>query len=68
MVLQANQKYIDTSRIAHLLVNGEKNADVITFQVDRYYHDIDLSTCEFILRAVNQNQNLIDQTLDKSIF
>lgn len=48
-------------------MNGEKNADVITFQVDRYYHDIDLSTCEFILRAVNENQNLIDQTLDKSI-
>lgn len=67
MVLQANQKYIDTSYIAHLLINGEKNADVITFQVDRYYHDIDLSTCEFILRAVNENQNLIDQTLDKSI-
>lgn len=68
MVLQANQKYIDTSRIAHLLVNGEKNADIINLQVDRYYHDIDLSTCEFILRAVNENQNLIDQTLNKSIF
>lgn len=67
MVLQANQKYIDTSRIAHLLVNGEKNVDIINFQVDRYYHDIDLSTCEFILRAVNENQNLIDQTLEKSI-
>lgn len=68
MVLQANQKYIDTSNIAHLLVNGEKNADIIHFEVDRYYHDIDLSTCDFILRAVNQNQNLIDQTLEKSIF
>lgn len=67
MVLQANQKYIDTSRIAHLLINGEKNADIINLQVDRYYHDIDLSTCEFILRAVNENQNLIDQTLEKSI-
>ena len=68
MVLQANQKYIDTSRIAHLLINGEKNADIINLQVDRYYHDIDLSTCDFILRAVNKNQNLIDQALDKSIF
>ena len=67
MVLQANQKYIDTSHIAHLLINGEKNADIINLQVDRYYHDIDLSTCEFILRAVNENQNLIDQTLEKSI-
>ena len=68
MILKANQKYIDTSNIAHLLINGEKNADIIHFEVDRYYHDIDLSTCDFILRAVNQNQNLIDQTLDKSIF
>ena len=67
MVLQANQKYIDTSRIAHLLINGEKNADIINLQVDIYYHDIDLSACEFILRAVNENQNLIDQTLEKSI-
>lgn len=67
MVLQANQKYIDTSRIAHLLINGEKNADIINLQVDRYYHDIDLSTCEFILRAVNERQNLIDQTFEKSI-
>lgn len=68
MILKANQKYIDTSNIAHLLVNGEKNADIINLQVDRYYHDIDLSTCDFILRAVNENQNLIDQTLEKSIF
>lgn len=68
MILKANQKYIDTSNIAHLLINGEKNADIIHFEVDRYYHDIDLSTCDFILRAVNKNQNLIDQALDKSIF
>lgn len=67
MILKANQKYIDTSSIAHLLVNGEKNADTINLQVDRYYHDIDLSTCDFILRAVNENKNLIDQTLKKSI-
>ena len=67
MILKANQKYIDTSNIAHLLVNGEKNADIVSIQVDRYYHDIDLSNCDFILRAVNENQNLIDQTLDKSI-
>lgn len=67
MVLQANQKYIDTSNIAHLLVNGEKNADIISIEVNRYYHDIDLSNCDFILRAVNENQNLIDQTLEKSI-
>lgn len=68
MILRTNKKYIDTSSIAHLLVNGEKNVDIINFEVDRYYHDIDLSNCDFILRAVNENQNLIDQTLEKSVF
>ncbi len=67
MILKANQKYIDTSSIAHLLVNGEKNADIINLEVDRFYHSIDLSSCDFILRAVNENQNLIDQTLEKSV-
>ncbi len=67
MIIKANKKYIDTSNIAHLLINGEKNADIINFEVDRYYHDIDLFNCDFILRAVNENQNLIDQTLEKSI-
>lgn len=67
LIIKANKKYIDTSSIAHLLINGEKNADIINFQVDRLYHEIDLSNCDFILRAINENQNLIDQTLDKSI-
>ena len=35
MILKANQKYIDTSNIAHLLVNGEKNADIVSFEVNR---------------------------------
>jgi hypothetical protein len=66
-MLIAHNKYIDTSSIAHLLINGEKNADTIKIQVDRLYHEVDLADCDFILRAVNENQNLIDQTLSKSI-
>ena len=63
MILKANQKYIDTSSIAHLLVNGEKNADTVYFQVDRFYNNIDLSSCVFTLRAVNENLDIIEQTL-----
>ena len=52
-MLTANQKYIDTANIKHLLGAGEKNADKIQIAVDRYYHQTDLSDCLFTLRAVN---------------
>lgn len=67
MVLKAQHKYIDTSPIAHLFINGEKNADIINFEVDRFYNGIDLTACDFILRAVNASQNLIDQILEKTL-
>ncbi len=67
MILKANQKYIDMSAVRHLLANGEKNADFLTFEVDRDYHGVDLSDCTFILRAVNSAGNLAEQTLKKHI-
>lgn len=67
MVLKAQHKYIDTSPIAHLFINGEKNADIINFEVDRFYNGIDLTACDFILRAVNASQNLIGQILEKAL-
>ena len=67
MILKAEHKYIDTSTIAHLFINGEKNADIINFELDRFYNGIDLTACDFILRAVNASQNLIDQILEKTI-
>ncbi len=67
MTLKANQKYIDMSCVRHLLANGEKNADYLTFEVSKNYHDVDLSECTFILRAVNSAGNLIEQTLRKHI-
>ena len=42
-MLTANQKYIDTANIKHLLSAGEKNADKIQIAIDRYYHQTDLS-------------------------
>ena len=67
MILRANQKYIDMSDVGHLLACGEKNADILTFQISQLYHSIDLSECTFIIRGVNSACNLIEQTLKKQI-
>ena len=64
-MLTANQKYIDTANIKHLLSAGEKNADKIQIAVDRYYHQTDLSDCLFTLRAVNSSGGLVMQNLEK---
>ena len=66
-MLTANQKYIDTANIKHLLGAGEKNADKIQIAVDRYYHQTDLSDCLFTLRAVNSCGGLVMQNLDKEV-
>lgn len=64
-MLTANQKYIDTANIKHLLSAGEKNADKIQIAVDRYYHQTDLSACLFTLRVVNSSGGLVMQNLEK---
>ena len=66
-MLTANQKYIDTANIKHLLSAGEKNADKIQIAVDRYYHQTDLSDCLFTLRAVNSGGGLVMQNLEKEV-
>ena len=66
-MLTANQKYIDTANIKHLLGAGEKNADKIQIAVDRYYHQTDLSDCLFTLRAVSSGGGLVMQNLDKEV-
>ena len=67
MVLKSNQKYIDMSCVRHLISTGEKNADYLTFEISKNYHDVELSECTFILRAVNSAGNLVEQTLKKQI-
>lgn len=66
-MLTANQKYIDTANIRHLLGAGEKNADKIQIAIDRYYHQMDLSVCLFTLRAVNSGGGLVMQDLEKEV-
>ena len=66
-MLTANQKYIDTANIKHLLSAGEKNADKIQIAIDRYYYQTDLSDCLFTLRAVNSGGGLVMQNLEKEV-
>lgn len=65
MILQANQKFIDASHVAHLATAGEKYADSLTFSVDRCYHGKDLSGCLFVMRGVNSAGDLALQTLSQ---
>lgn len=66
-MLTANEKYIDTTNIKHLLAAGEKNIDKIQITLSRYYMDEDLSESLFTLRAVNSANKLIMQNLQKEI-
>lgn len=66
-MLTANEKYIDTTNIKHLLAAGEKNIDKIQITISRYYMDEDLSESLFTLRAVNSAGKLIMQNLQKEI-
>lgn len=67
MTLQANQKFIDASHVAHLLTSGEKYADTLTFSVDRHYQGKDLSGALFVIRGVNSSGQLAMQTLEQDV-
>lgn len=63
MILHANKKFIDASRVVHLLCSGEKYADELIFSVDRTYNGKDLSECLFVIRGVNSEGGLVRETL-----
>lgn len=66
-ILQANGKEIDTRPIRFLVTAGEKNADSVTIQVDRYYSGGDLSGCTFTMRGINAAGEIAEQVLQKRI-
>ena len=55
MLLKANGKLIDTLPMKHLLSVGEASADIIVFQVDRYYNAKDLYDFTFVMRGVTES-------------
>lgn len=67
MTITAHNKYIDTACLSGLFTQGEKYSDKIYFSVDRVNNDVDLTDCTFTLRAVNENGNMTDSALYKSV-
>lgn len=63
--LKSNGKEIDTRPIRYLATEGEKNADVICIEINRYYSNVDLSGCTFVMRGVNANGEISEQVLTK---
>lgn len=67
MKLKAYGKFIDSTPIKNILVQGEKNADIISFEIDRYYNNIDISELVFIMKGINSENQLAEQNLIKKI-
>lgn len=63
--LKSNGKEIDTRPIRYLATEGEKNADVICIEINRYYSNVDLSACTFVMRGVNASGEIAEQVLKK---
>lgn len=67
MLITAHNKYIDTACLSGLFTQGEKYSDKIYFLIDRVNNDVDLTDCAFTIRAVNENGNMTDSALEKSV-
>ena len=50
-MLKAIGKYIDTLPLTNLISSGEKKADTVPIEVDRFYDALDLSEFTFMMRG-----------------
>lgn len=67
MKLVAEKKMINSSPMYYLLTEGEHNADTIEFVVDRYYDEISVENCTFIIKGINSKNNQVEQVLEKTV-
>jgi hypothetical protein len=67
MTLVSYGKFIDTALIGSILVQGEKNADIVIFEISRYYDGYDISDLVFIISGINSESELAEQVLPKEI-
>ena len=65
MDIYANGKNIPTYSFANLFTQGEQYADKLYFVVDRFYNDIDLYDCSFLITGLTENDWQADSTLEK---
>lgn len=67
MKLLSYGKFIDTASIGNVLVQGEKNADNVVFELSRYYDGYDISELVFIISGVNSKSQLAETVLSKEV-
>ncbi len=63
MEVFAKGKNIPTYAFGNLFTQGERFADTITLTVDRYYNDIDLNECKFMIVGITEDGWEISQVL-----
>ena len=63
MTIISDGKNIDTLPFKNLFVQGEKLSEKITFRIPRYYKDTDLLPCIFIIKGVNEKNEVAEQVL-----
>lgn len=63
MTIISDGKNIDTLPFKNLFVQGEKLSEKITFRIPRYYNNTDLLPCIFMIRGVNEKNELSEQVL-----
>jgi len=66
MLIVADGKNIDTLPFQNLFVQGEKSSERITFRIPRHYNDKDLLKCIFIIKGVNEKNEIAEQVLTAS--
>ncbi len=63
MLIVADGKNIDTLPFQNLFVQGEKLSEQIIFRIARHYYERDLLNCVFIIKAVNEKNEISEQVL-----
>ncbi len=67
MNIKSFGKFIDTTSIKNVFVQGEKNADTVNFEVERYYNGSDISQLIFVIKGITERNHLAEQILEKSV-
>lgn len=66
MTITADGKNIDTLPFQNLFIQGERLSEKVIFRVPRYYNDNDLLPCTFIIKGVNEKNEVAEQVLSVS--
>ncbi len=63
MEVFANGKNIPTYSFGNLFTQGERSADTINIVIDRYYNNIDLNECSFLMAGLTEDGWEVNQVI-----